>query len=83
MKNIVQAKDLLSATNICWIDARSGPDAYLSYEQGHIPGALFADLEKDLAEIGPDASKGGRHPLPSAKNLHNGWGVKELAPTPM
>lgn len=32
------------------------------YELGHIPGAIFFDLEKDLS--GPKREHGGRHPLP-------------------
>ncbi|MCY0875773.1 MAG: sulfurtransferase [Firmicutes bacterium] len=36
-----------------------------SYVQGHIPSALYADLENDLS--GPKGEVGGRHPLPSAE----------------
>jgi len=36
------------------------------YAQGHLPGALRADLDRDLSAHGaPDAASGGRHPLPS------------------
>lgn len=48
-----------------------------SYEQGHIPGALFADLENDLS--GP-VQRGvtGRHPLPAPDRLLQrlrAWGI--------
>ena len=48
------------------------------YQQGHIPGAVYADLEEDLS--GPVvAHKTGRHPLPDkahfAKKLRE-WGIK-------
>jgi thiosulfate/3-mercaptopyruvate sulfurtransferase len=33
------------------------------YDKGHIPGALFFDLEEDLS--GPISEHGGRHPLPN------------------
>ena len=38
-----------------------GPPGMDSYQQGHLPGAVFTDLERDLA--GPPGPTG-RHPLP-------------------
>ena len=44
-----------------YLDGRSGRAAY---EGGHLPGAIFVDLDRDLAaHAGP---AGGRHPLPDA-----------------
>jgi thiosulfate/3-mercaptopyruvate sulfurtransferase len=49
------------------------------YEQGHIPGALYAHLERDLTgTIIP--GKTGRHPLPSLEHLaerFSSWGIDE------
>lgn len=43
-----------------YLDGRSGRDAY---EKGHLPGAVFVDLDRALAaEPGPAV---GRHPLPT------------------
>ena len=37
------------------------------YASAHIPGAVFADLGRDLA--GPKSGTNGRHPLPDARTL--------------
>lgn len=50
-----------------------------AYEEGHLPGARFADLEQDLS--GPViAGRTGRHPLPDAERLLSRlreWGLEE------
>jgi thiosulfate/3-mercaptopyruvate sulfurtransferase len=40
---------------------------FKSYEEAHIPGALYFDLAQDLS--GPKSEHGGRHPLPSIEKL--------------
>lgn len=55
-------------------DARSAQ----AYAAGHLPGALHADLERDLSAIG-DPAQGGRHPLPSAETWAErltSWGIR-------
>jgi thiosulfate/3-mercaptopyruvate sulfurtransferase len=44
----------------------NGPPGRLLYAAGHVPGAAFTDLDRDLAAP-PGA--GGRHPMPSAASF--------------
>jgi thiosulfate/3-mercaptopyruvate sulfurtransferase len=46
-------------TRFSLADAEAGRRAY---QEGHLPGALYLDLERDLS--GPVGVHGGRHPLP-------------------
>ncbi len=67
---IIEAEDVNSDKSIL-IDCRfslSDPDfGRQCYEEGHIPGAFYLHLEKDLS--GFRAQHGGRHPLPDPKTF--------------
>lgn len=55
----------------------TGPPARADYEAGHIPSAVFADLDRDLAAR---PGSGGRHPLPlpeDAAGALRALGVRE------
>ena len=52
------------------------------YETGHIPGAVYADIDQDLAAHGLPATEG-RHPLPAPADLQAAarrWGIREGQP---
>jgi len=69
---IIESAELLKlykSENVILIDARSGKNAKANYEEKHLDGALFIDLENQLADIKQDASNGGRHPLPKIENF--------------
>ncbi|WP_328906281.1 sulfurtransferase [Streptomyces sp. NBC_00234] len=73
MKPIITASEYASASAgprpPVLLDVRwqlGGPHGRPDYEAGHIPGAVFVDLDAELA--GP-AGKGGRHPLPDPEEF--------------
>ncbi len=70
----------LTDTNWAIVDCRfelTQPEwGFRSYQEGHIPGAVYAHLDRDLAS--PTTPQTGRHPLPEvetmAERLGN-WGI--------
>lgn len=65
---IISSTDLqsiLNEDNLVIVNAGGGDPAKKLYRESHIHGAIYVDLNDDLSDIGPDAAKGGRHPLPS------------------
>ena len=48
------------------------------YREGHIPGALFASLDRDLSA--PKSGKNGRHPLPDPETFGAWLGRQGLRP---
>ncbi|MDQ2657208.1 MAG: rhodanese-like domain-containing protein, partial [Bacteroidota bacterium] len=63
------AKHIIDNHDVVLVDARGGPDAAARYAAAHVPGAWMVNLETDLSDIGPDAARGGRHPLPDPKRF--------------
>jgi thiosulfate/3-mercaptopyruvate sulfurtransferase len=50
----------------CRFDLLDPTQARIGYEQGHIPGAAYLDLEADLSDMSKAPAEG-RHPLPTAE----------------
>src|SRR3954465_2235303 len=71
----VRARGDVVLADVRWyLDGRSGRAAY---DAGHLPGAVFVDLERRLAAPGSDA--GGRHPLPSPESFAEGMSSLGIA----
>ena len=61
-------RDDVVLVDVRWyLDGRSGHDAF---ERGHLPGAVWLDLDTVLAD--PPSAAAGRHPLPSAERFAAG-----------
>lgn len=62
------------------IDARAGADAEQRYLAGHLEGAQFADLDRDLAIKPENPAYGGRHPLPPIETFAKLLGKYGITP---
>ncbi|MBO0985552.1 sulfurtransferase [Rathayibacter sp. SD072] len=57
------------------------PDGRPAFLEGHVPGAVYVDLDHELAQHG--APEEGRHPLPSVDRLQEAarrWGLRQGQP---
>ncbi|MBI5461554.1 MAG: sulfurtransferase [Gammaproteobacteria bacterium] len=60
----------------CRFDLKQPDAGEAAYREGHIPGALYAHLDRDLS--GPITPASGRHPLPDPHTLcatFSRWGI--------
>jgi thiosulfate/3-mercaptopyruvate sulfurtransferase len=60
----------------CRFDLSNPSWGFEDYQRGHIPGAIYANLDRDLSS--PVTTESGRHPLPApqefAARLY-AWGI--------
>ncbi|WP_425301696.1 sulfurtransferase [Nocardia wallacei] len=86
---LISAEDLRkelsdSGSRVHLLDVRwalGDPDGPQHYLDGHIPGAVFVDLETELAA--PPSPARGRHPLPDLAHLQKcarSWGLRAGEP---
>ena len=65
---LIQSEDLLRLPPASYIliDASFGK---ANYEEKHLKGAIYVDLNTQLSDIKSDAADGGRHPLPTPQQF--------------
>ncbi|MBX9471983.1 sulfurtransferase [Microcella sp.] len=59
LDRLLAARAVVIVDSRWYLDGRSGAEAHAA---GHVPGAVFVDLDRSLA--GPPSADAGRHPLP-------------------
>jgi thiosulfate/3-mercaptopyruvate sulfurtransferase len=64
----------------CRYDLAEPERARERYLEGHIPGAAFLDLDRDLSDLSIPPEEGGRHPLPRAGAFASAAGRAGIGP---
>lgn len=77
---VLAPEQLGAVRGLVLCDVRSGPSARDDYARGHLPGAVFIELEHDLSAAPSDAARGGRHPLPDPRTFAARLGVWGIGP---
>lgn len=79
---IIQPAELLALANdphLVLFDASAGSKG--RYDEKHLVGALYIDLNTDLADIKADYADGGRHPLPTTDQFATVLGKFGISPS--
>jgi len=72
----LDGRDDIRVLDVRW--RLGGPPGHAEYRSGHIPGAVYVDLDTELA--GHGAPEEGRHPLPAIADLQAAarrWGLHD------
>lgn len=77
---LVTVEELSNLNNVVLIDARAGANAFENYQNEHLKGARFVDLNRDLASIPENPANGGRHPLPSIEDFSKTLSSSGISP---
>lgn len=75
-----ELRELVDLDRVVWCDVRwylDGRDARAAYDGGHLPGAVFVDMDTVLAA--PPTPEQGRHPLPSPTTFATELGALGIA----
>ncbi|WP_438433986.1 sulfurtransferase [Gorillibacterium sp. sgz500922] len=82
--SIEWVKEHITCIDLIPVDCRflmGQPEAgRAAYEAGHLPGAVYFDLEKDLSLPISPHRHGGRHPLPDPQTLAEKFGAAGIGP---
>jgi thiosulfate/3-mercaptopyruvate sulfurtransferase len=73
-QQLSEGGDVVRVLDVRW--TVSAPDGRAAYAAGHLPGAVYVDLDSDLSDH--SVTGRGRHPLPSAAALQRSarrWGL--------
>ncbi|MFC6618143.1 sulfurtransferase [Deinococcus radiophilus] len=64
----------------CRFDLRDALLGRMAYAEGHLPGAVYTDLEMNLSGPVTESGAGGRHPLPDPQALAAWLGEQGIGP---